>query len=261
MASPGQPITPRQPPTGWSAGWRFVHPYGRASHCLTSIRFSLSDFAGPSPEALILGRLDPPGRDGRTGASTAAMPAAADALVLTEGEPHLLTIAPNRSGRGWREFRDRAASRAWRSHRPDPGWSLVTQLSHPAHPLPGSPDPVGDFFPVGDLTANMVVNPPTGVKSPRSFSHPSAQTSINRSRERKPGPLTPRKPVPVIILPTFRTVIPRPGSHHGIRARARRREPARLTTRCGPDSPETGMLPDHGVRAGIPGVSGIAPEP
>ncbi len=66
---------------------------------------------------------------------------------------------------------------------PDPGWSLVTQLSQPSHPLPGSPDPVGDFFPVGDLTANMVVNPPTGKKSPRSFSH---HPGANRSTPKEP---------------------------------------------------------------------------
>ncbi len=48
-------------------------------------------------------------------------------------------------------------------------WSPATHLSQPTHPLPGSLDPVGDLFPVGDLTANTIVNPPTGKKSPRSL--------------------------------------------------------------------------------------------
>ncbi len=95
-----------------------------------------------------------------------------------------------------------------RDHRPDPAWSLVTHLSQPPHPLPASPDPVGDFFPVGDLTANMVVNPPTGKKSPRSFSHRPGANPANPRRARKSGPvITPPKPCPVITLPTLRTVI------------------------------------------------------
>ncbi len=82
-------------------------------------------------------------------------------------------------------FRDRAVTRAWRSHRQDPERSLVSQLSQPPHPLPASPDPVGDYFPVGDLTANMVVNPPTGKKSPRSFSHHPGTNPASSPRARK----------------------------------------------------------------------------
>ncbi len=78
---------------------------------------------------------------------------------------------------------------------PRPGRSQATHLSQPAHPLRGSPDPVGVFFPIGDLTANMVVNPPTGKKSPRSFSHHPGTSPASPPATRKPGP-PPRKPGP-----------------------------------------------------------------
>jgi type IV secretion system protein VirD4 len=54
----------------------------------------MSNLGGLGPKALLLGRLDRPGRDESIGA-----PAAGDGLVTFDGDSHLLTIAPNRSGR------------------------------------------------------------------------------------------------------------------------------------------------------------------
>ncbi len=56
----------------------------------------------------------------------------------------------------------------------------------------------------------MVVNPPTGVKSPRSFSYRPGANPLKPSENPQTRPFAPLKPGPVITLPTFRTVIPAP---------------------------------------------------
>lgn len=58
--------------------------------------------AGPGPQALLLGRVRDPGRDGRAGGpagSAGAGGAAVDGLLAAGGAADLMTIAPNRSGR------------------------------------------------------------------------------------------------------------------------------------------------------------------
>ncbi len=83
---------------------------------------------------------------------------------------------------------------------PPPGPGLVPGDSAvaAASPLPGSPDPVGVFFPVGDLTANMVVNPPTGKKSPRSFSHQPGTSPARSPRNPQIRPPHPAQARPLI---------------------------------------------------------------
>jgi type IV secretion system protein VirD4 len=60
----------------------------------------MTNVGSPGPQKLLLGRLDRPGRDGLIGGSAPANSTSdGDGYVTFDGPSHLLTIAPNRSGR------------------------------------------------------------------------------------------------------------------------------------------------------------------